>query len=72
MSNYVNADAKGNGSLEDADGSPHNLHGCKDRASARFEQRAPFVVNPNATGDGKKNNPGIPDTGLKSGSVDSR
>lgn len=27
--------------------------------SASFQQRAAMVVNPNATGDGKKNNPGI-------------
>jgi hypothetical protein len=56
----------------EATGSPHNLNGCKDRVSASFQQRAPFVVNPNATGDGAKNNPGIPVDHAMKASIDKR
>ena len=48
------------GRREEGEGSPHNLHELKDRVSAKFQQRAPMVVNPGATGDGAKGNPGKP------------
>ena len=48
------------GMEKDGEGSPHNLHELKDRVSAKFQQRAPMVVNPGATGDGAKSNPGRP------------
>lgn len=56
------------GESTEATGSPHNLNDCKDKATAKFVERAPMVVNPEATGDGPKNNPGIPaDSMIKSG-----
>lgn len=48
------------GGETDGTGSPHNPNGLKDRVSANFQAKAPFVVNPNATGTGSKGNPGRP------------